>query len=127
VGSVADLPKDDDAPPPSGVRVRRSAVVLELRRGYGGVPHRDRPHRAEASVLSEVVEEVFFEVWSLVRALSPLQGAWLHPGPRDLGAAALTMATWRHPSELRERWPELVPGQAGMDRLAGLMVDALCR
>jgi hypothetical protein len=78
-------------------------------------------------VLADVAEEVFFEVWSLVGALSPLQGPWLRLGLPQLGAALLTTTAWHDPSQgLRERWPELVPGAASMDRLAGLMVDTLC-
>jgi hypothetical protein len=126
VEAIADVWRDDDAPPESGVRPRPSvAIVL-------------RPRRAPASqalsrdVLAEVGEEVFFEVWGIVRALSPLQGAWLRLGLGQLGAALLTAADWpASPRErplrvLRERWPELVPGYAAVDRLAGLMVDRIC-
>ncbi len=123
--AVADLPRDDDTPPPSGVRPRVCAPDT------GAPPPSPRPRGGGSapetpSVLPEVAEEVFFEVWDLVRALSPLQGSWF--GARPLGVAALTVALWRGPRRrlLRERWPELVPGYAAMDRLAEVMVDALC-
>jgi hypothetical protein len=88
---------------------------------------------SDRDVLIEVGEEVFFEVWGVVRVLSPLQGAWLNLGPGQLVTAALTASHWRRePGErpaklLRRRWRELVPGRAAMDRMAHLMVDLLCR
>ncbi len=136
---VADLLRDDDTPPPSGVR-----------RSRWGSPPNPQPSRhvpaalalalppsprAEREVLTEVAGEVFFEVYGLVRALSPLQGAWLRLGLGQLGGAALTVVTWHAgkstrslgPAKvLRRRWPELVPGHAAMTCLASLMVDALC-
>jgi hypothetical protein len=128
--AVADLLRDDDTPPPSGIRVR--------------VPERagSAANDLARDVLPEVAEEVFREVWELVHALSPLQGAWLRLGIRPLGSAVLTALRWRAGSSprlpgpdgsalpslavLRARWPELVPGYAAMNCLAGLMVDALC-
>jgi hypothetical protein len=119
VDALAEVWRDDEAPPESGVRRRVSLVLV--------------PRRApEREVLAEVGEEVFFEVWGIIRALSPLQGAWLRLGPGQLGAALLTAGEWRcAPSErplrvLRDRWPELVPGQAALGRLANLMVDRIC-
>jgi hypothetical protein len=123
VGAAFDLWTDDDAPPASGIRLR----VPEA----SPPPAPPAATETEAEVLAEVAEEVFFEVWDLVRALSPLQGAWLRLGLRELGAAALRVGAWRcrggrRPARrLRERWPELVPGHAAMDRLALVMVDAL--
>jgi hypothetical protein len=118
VDAAFDLPRDDDTPPPSGVR--RRVVAL-----HAGTP---LPPYENPDVLVEVAEEVFFEVWGVVRALSPLQGAWLNLGLGQLGAAALTTALWRGSPRrlLRERWPELVPGYAAMDKLADVMVDTLC-
>jgi hypothetical protein len=117
------LTRDDDAPPPSGVRV----VVLEsgfsgASRSYAG------PRPVRDDVLLEVTEEVFFEVWSVVRALAPLQTAWFRIGLTPLAAAGLEVSTWSSGTskELRRRWHELVPGVAALDRLAHLMVDALC-
>jgi hypothetical protein len=108
---------DDDAPPPSGVRVR--VVLLE-----------PAPRAVPNDVLLEVTEEVFFEVWSVVRALSPLQTPWFRIGLTPLATAGLEVTTWSSEkgtmNELRRRWHELVPGVAALDRLAHLMVDALC-
>lgn len=87
------------------------------------VPRRD--------VLVEVAEEVFFEVFGLVSALSPLQGPWLQLGPGQVGSALETVLTWRRrPGEspakvLRARWPELVPGHRALGCLARLMVDRI--
>jgi hypothetical protein len=122
VEAVADLLRDDDTPPPSGVR-RRVPDALALTAPL--------PLRPDADVLREVGEQVFFEVYGLVRALSPLQGAWLRLGAGQLGGAVLTAATWRgvhrRPVKvLRRRWPELLPGHAAMSRLASVMVDLLC-
>jgi hypothetical protein len=113
-----DLLRDDDAPPPSGVRVR--VVVLE-----------PAPRPAHNDVLIEVTEEVFFEVWSLVRALSPLQAPWFRMGLTPLATAGLEVTTWScgggtSMNEVRRRWHELVPGVAALDRLAHVMVDLLC-
>lgn len=115
-----DLPRDDDTPPPSGVRPRVAAIHEAALAPVAAEPSPD--------VLVEVGEEVFFEVWSVVRALSPLQGAWLKIGLGPLAAAALTTGLWKGQRKrlLRERWPELVPGYAAMDRLAEIMVDTLC-
>jgi hypothetical protein len=112
------LTRDDDEPPPSGVRVR--VVVLE---------HASRPARDD--VLVAVTEEVFFEVWSIVRALSPLGGAWFRVGLAPIASGALQASTWScstaKPTKLlRDRWHELVPGVAALDRLANLLVDQLC-
>lgn len=122
--ALAEVWRDDDAPPESGVRRRPSAAIVLRPRRAPRAPGRD--------VLAEVGEEVFFEVWGIVRALSPLQGAWLRLGPGQLGVALLTAAEWPcEPRErplqvLRKRWPELVPGQAALGRLAHLMVDRIC-
>ena len=126
----ADLLPDDDSPP-SGIRV----LVVEAAAPVANDVARD--------VLPEVAHEVFREVWTLVQALSPLQGAWLRVGIRPIGCAVLTALGWRgndgtrllgpggSPGAVlgmvRERWPELVPGHAAMDCLAGLLVAALCR
>ncbi len=132
------LTRDDDTPPPSGVRPRvfdlhdpeaRPQEVSPAAKGATGEAF------VSPDVLVEVGEEVFFEVWSLLRAFSPLQGAWLKLGLGQIAGAALTTGLWStagstHPSPrkkmLRERWPELVPGFAGMDRLAEVMVERLC-
>jgi hypothetical protein len=133
VEAVADLLRDDDTPPPSGVRFRvpdALALVAPLRT-VASVPL-----QADAEVLREVGEEVFFAVYGVLRALSPLQGAWFRLGLVQAGRTALTVATWQvAPSkppamplkkQLRRRWPELVPGHGAMSRLASLMVDVLC-
>jgi hypothetical protein len=128
--AVVDLERDD-TPPPSGIRVR----VLE--RAGAAANDLDR------AALPEVAEEVMREVWRLVSALSPLQGAWLRVGIRPLGSAVLVALGWRGRGGarllgaggsarsavevLRAQWPELVPGYAALDCLAGLMVDRLCR
>ncbi len=82
-------------------------------------------------MLAEVFEEVFFEVWRVLRALSPLQGAWLRLGLVPIVTALLEAWTWdvgqeRPRAILRERWPSLVPGTSALDCLAHLMVDAIC-
>ncbi len=120
MASVAPLQLDDDAPPPSGVR----------RRVWGAAP--PVACASDAQVVAEVAEEVLAEVWELWRTLSPLQAPWLALGRAQVGAALLTAARWRHDGDhpalcIGTRWPELVPGFAAMDRLAGLMVDLLCR
>lgn len=113
--------REDEAPPESGVRPRVVSIVLARPRV---APDRD--------VLADVAEEVFLEVWGMVRTLSPLQGPWMTLGAGQLGAAALTMTTWRcdpgrRPARtLRERWPELVPGYMAMGCLVRWMVDRLC-
>jgi hypothetical protein len=124
--AVTDLLRDEEAPPASGVRVRVAAV-----RALPGTAA-PSPGDVERDVLAHIAEEVFFEVWETVRVLSPLQGAWFGLDLRRLATAALTVTGWRcgpavKPADvLRRRWPELVPGHAAMDRLVGLMVDALC-
>jgi hypothetical protein len=131
VNAVAELLKDDDGPPPSGVRLRAlpapAAVHVQRADPYVSV--------GSLEALALVGEEVFLETWEVVRALSPLQGAWLRLGLGQLGAAVLTVGAFRygkHPrtaltaNVLRERWPELVPGATAMDCLAGVMVDAIC-
>jgi hypothetical protein len=129
VDAVADLQRDLDTPPPSGVRL---CVVDFQDQAGGAAPSPAAVVAPDPDVLVEVAEEVFFEVWDVVRALSPLQSSWLKIGLGQLGAAALTMGLWRRgphqgPARLlRERWPELVPGYAAMDRLAEVMVDTLC-
>ena len=109
----------DDAPPESGVRVRvRVARAPET-----------APAPSTRQVLAEVAEEVFFEVWDLSRALAPLSGPWMTVGRGALGGALLAAARIDEPltrRALRARWPQMVPGFAAMDRLAWLMVDALC-
>jgi hypothetical protein len=124
VASVAPLRLDDDAPPESGVRRRAPLPGIAA----------PLPAASDARVVAEVAEEVLAEVWELGRALAPLQGPWLGLGLGlgHLGAALLTAARWRHEGDhpalcIGKRWPELVPGFAAMDRLAGLMVDVLCR
>ncbi len=136
--AVADILRDDDAPPPSGVRVRVPAAPAPAR------PSAPAPRPSDRDVLADVGEEVFFEVLDVVLALAPLQGRWLRLGLRELEAAvwmlvAVEMGGPRPPQPpqarspkpslagvLRGRWPELVPGYASMDRLVGLMVDAIC-
>ena len=118
--ALADLARDDDAPPASGVRPR----TVTVRRATASSSQ-------DEDVLAEVMQEVFFEVLGVVRALSPLQGAWLRVGAAQMAVATLEITTWQiaprqHLDVLRARWPELVPGAAGVDRLAHLMVDALC-
>lgn len=121
--SGADIERDE-APPASGPRRRVLAPVV--------VAAAAPANQAEPDVMAEVAAEVCGETWELVRALSPLQGAWLAPGAGQLGSALMTAARWRHEGErprcatLRARWHELVPGHAAMDCLVGLMVDRLC-
>ncbi len=126
MNAVADLPRDDDSPPPSGVRLRLAVEAPEAPASFEPTaPVSDVERHALAEALALVGEEVVLETWALVRALSPLQGAWLKLGLGQLGAAVFTAGAW-HRGELRERWPELVPGYAAMDCLAGVMVDAIC-
>ena len=111
----------------AGVRceapVTRAHAVVRPAAPAGGVP-------CSADVLPEVVVEVVFEVWDVVRALAPLQGAWFLVGPGQVGAAVATMTAWASApcskTRLRRRWPELVPGHAAMDRLVRAMVDMIC-
>jgi hypothetical protein len=139
--AVADLLRDDDAPPQSGIRIR---VEMGGPESPTKPPHvhpswvstgPERPVAAlpsDREVLAEVGEEVFFEVWGAVSALAPLQGKWWFAvGVGQLGAAAGTLTDLRcdpapRAATLRARWPELVPGYAAMDRLVGMMVDAIC-
>jgi hypothetical protein len=128
---VADLLRDDDTPPPSGVR--RHVPDATATAPLAVLPLPSLPPRSDADVLREVGEQVFFEVYGVVRVLSPLQGAWFRIDLGQVGRAVLTAATWqgaksRRPAKklLRERWPELVPGHGAMSRLASLMVDILC-
>jgi hypothetical protein len=114
---VASAP-EDDAPPPSGVRVR-PIVVASL-----ALP-------ARGDVLADVAEQVFLEVWSVVRPLCPLRGAWFQVGLAPLGVLAAEATTLLCAADkprmlLTRRWPELAPGAAALDRLAYLMVDLLC-
>ena len=124
--SAPDI-EHDEAPPASGPRRR----VLEPVDLAGHAPAANA--EGAPDLLAEVAGEVCGEVWELVRALSPLQGAWTALGLGQLGAAAMIAARWRHEGEapgravLRARWEELVPGHLAMDRLVGLMVDRLCR
>jgi hypothetical protein len=128
VQSEAELSRDDDAAPPSGVRVR----VLTLRPAARARAERAAaPERTDHDELREVAEEVFLQVWSVVRALSPLQGVWLRVGLAQVAVASVELSTWQLEEQpvaavLRRRWPELVPGSASLDRLAHLMVDTLC-
>jgi hypothetical protein len=111
--AAADILRED-APPESGVRRVRPAPEAEVR---------------SAELVAEVAGEVCAEVFALVHVLQPLQGSWSRFGVRTLGTAALTALVWpgRCPVRiLRERWPELVPGYAALDRLAWLIVDRLC-
>jgi hypothetical protein len=138
VNAVAELPRDDDSPPPSGVRLRAPAVArVTTGRDPSSPLARPAPVRGTepddfVEALALVGDEVVFETWAVVRALSPLQGGWLKLGLAQLGAAVLTVGPWRcreprvTAKVLRERWPELVPGAAAMDGLAELMVDAIC-
>jgi hypothetical protein len=127
--AVALRLRDEDTPPPSGIRIR----VLASARAADEL---------ERDVLPEVAEEVMRGVWQLVHALSPLPGAWFRTGLRPLGSTALIALGWHTESArlsgpngssqaaievLRARWPELVPGYASMRCLVGLMADALCR
>jgi hypothetical protein len=120
---------DDEAPPPSGVRLRSSAITV------GASPPRAPVADAGApEVMAEVVVELCGDVWELASALAPLQGAWLTLGLPELGFAALRLARGRHATSppvpcstwLRRHWPTLVPGSRALDRLVGLMVDAIC-
>lgn len=108
---------DDDAPPESGVRLRAPA------------PSVTRPTVvSEPPILTEVWREVFTDVLDHVTTLAPLQGGWLVLDAGKLGGALVTALGWRRGRrrQLRERWPELVPGFAAMDLLVGQMVDLLC-
>ncbi len=126
----AEVSRSDDAPPPSGVRprvltLRAASRAREPVADVAGSPRRDE------ALLAEVAQEVFFEIWSVVRVIAPLQGRWLRVGLAQLAAASLHASTWQLDREptlgvLRRRWPELVPGSASVDRLAHVMVDALC-
>jgi hypothetical protein len=133
--AVADLLRDDDAPPESGIRLRVPWTPLpggdegSFRAAPGPAP--TCAPRSDRDVLAEVGEEVFFEVWATVRALTPLQGPWLgRVGAGEIGAAAAILTGLRcgpapRSATLRARWHELVPGYAAMDTLVGLMVDAM--
>jgi len=144
----------DEVPPESGVRRIARRPAPSVARPAETAPHTASaapplaPHTAsaapplapDAEVLREVGEQVFLEVWDLMLALQPLQGPWLRVGLGHMGTIALRVLGWeieerreegatdrRGVKTLRERWPELVPGYASMDRLVGLMVDWICR
>ena len=145
--AAAELLRDDDSPPPSGVRRRVAGEVapeltpapapetsgaLETSDALetSGAPEVEGERHRQ--VLAEVATEVFFDVYALVRTLTPLQGAWFRLGKGQVGGAALTVATWqgelrRRPAKkvLRERWPELVPGCRALGCLVRVMVDTL--
>jgi hypothetical protein len=116
----------DDPPPESGVRLRRAPVA----------PAPARPADLDFSrVVVEAFAEASVEAFRLLSVLSPLQGSWWIPRLGQLGSIALTVLGWcrEDPATkldrrtLGRRWPELVPDAAALDRLAGLMVDWICR
>ncbi len=134
MADTADLWCDDDGPP-SGVRER--VLAEEPRVEPAPVAAWLEPAPAPASpstpeVLAEVTTEVFFEVWRIVRAISPLRTPWLRVRRTHLLEMARVASHWRGTSRddwrraLGHRWPELVPGHEAMNMLATVMVDALC-
>jgi hypothetical protein len=99
------------------------------RRVTGLLEHEDRTYLVAAGA------EVFCDVLELMRSIEPLQESWLSLGPGSLVAAAAMLARVtgsglfraRFKARLRERWPELVPGYAALDRMTEWMVGAFCR
>ncbi len=124
----ADEARDDEAPE-SGVRPR--VVLLPSKRPRAATSATEQTEQTERELLGEVFEDVFFETWGLVRALSPIQQP-LRLGPAQVATAVLEVGSWPIDRKtaartLRRRWPELVPGTAALDCMAHLMVDQITK